>query len=187
MKADREKYLQVFKENFNAAVCENEMKWYANEAEKDHVTFAVADDIVTWCEHNYITMRGTCLFWNADQYAMPWLKALEKDAMLAKVHQRLNDTLTHFHGHVAEWDVNNEMMHGHFFDERLGGDIGVKMLQWAHAVDPSVRLCVNEYDNIEGNGTADYVRQIQLLIVAGAPVGGIGCQCHYGAKLIPRR
>ena len=49
-------------------------------------------------------------------------------------------------GRLEHWDVNNEMLHGNFFEEATGDpDIRVKMFQMVEAKDPSVLRFINDY------------------------------------------
>ena len=76
------------------------------------------------------------------------------------------------------------MLHGHYYENRLGKDAGAQMFRWAHEGNPAARLFVNDYDVLTGGpNLAAYERQIQGLLDAGAPVGGIGCQAHYGGQI----
>ena len=54
-----------------------------------------------------------------------------------------------FKGKVVHWDVNNEMMHGNFFESATyDPDIRVKMFQWAQAQDPSTLKFVNDWGGL---------------------------------------
>ena len=43
-------YRQFILDHFNTLVCENEMKWYATEAERGHVDYAPADALLAFAD-----------------------------------------------------------------------------------------------------------------------------------------
>lgn len=49
----------------------------------------------------------------------------------------------------AHWDVNNEMLHGRFFAERLGKPVREWMFKAAAELDPDADLFVNDFDTVE--------------------------------------
>jgi hypothetical protein len=96
------------------------------------------------------------------------------------VDARLNDAVTHFAGKYQHWDVNNEMLHGSFFQDRLGRGIRPYLFNQVKAIDPTVQTFVNDYNIISGAYSLnDYITQIQGLLAAGAQIDGIGVQGHF--------
>jgi GH35 family endo-1,4-beta-xylanase len=59
------------------------------------------------------------------------------------------------------------------------------MFKLAHKADPEARLYLNDFSILNGNSLVKYGEQIESLVKSGAPVRGIGCQGHFGAKLPP--
>ena len=58
------------------------------------------------------------------------------------------------HNRVEHWDVNNENMHGDFFEQHTGNiNITMDMFRDAHAVDPHAKLFLNEYGILENTYT----------------------------------
>jgi len=184
--ADRRKYLELLKANFNAAVHENALKWWENERHPGRVSYAAADRMLAWCEANGIPMRGHCLLWAEDRYVRDWVKALDDGELRRRIEARIQDVMTRYRGRIGEYDVNNEMMRKRYYADRLGEDIRAAMFRWAHAADPNAVLFVNDYGAlVEGPHTELYARQIEALQAAGAPVGGIGCQGHFSDAYRP--
>ncbi|MFA5293607.1 MAG: endo-1,4-beta-xylanase [Phycisphaerae bacterium] len=172
-------YAQFFKNHFEWAVMENESKWYFNEPSEDYVTYTTADSIYNFCSANNITMRGHCIFWAAEGVIQTWIKNLSTDALLLAVQDRLSSAVNHFKNKFVHWDVNNEMCDNSYFADRLGLSIRPWMFQAAQAIDPNCQLFVNDYSVIDGGyNLNDYKQQIYGLLADGAPVKGIGVQCH---------
>jgi hypothetical protein len=143
---DRKMYLKILKENFNYAVHENALKWYDCEVKKDSVDYSVADRIWEMCNELNIPMRGHCIFWAKEKYAMDWQKKLNYDELHRKVLSRAMDVTRHFKGRITEFDLNNEMINGDFFRRRFGYGIINEMALAAKVGNPDVKLCVNDYE-----------------------------------------
>jgi len=85
----------------------------------------------------------------------------------------------------VHWDVNNEMLHGNFYGNRLGNWVNPWMFQYAHTLDSNVVLFANDYNVVAGNETDAYKQQIQSLLASNAPVQAIGAQGHFGSTIDP--
>jgi GH35 family endo-1,4-beta-xylanase len=163
---------------------ENESKWYSNEYTQGNVNYVNADGIYDWCSARGITMRGHCIYWEVQNNVQTWVQNLAyaplpaTSALRTAVESRMNSAVNHFKGKFVHWDVDNEMLHGSFYKDRLGEAIHTWMFQAAHEIDPNCKLFVNDYSVVAGNETEAYKTQIQNLIANGAPVQGIGAQCH---------
>lgn len=179
---DQERYKGMITSNFNSVVHENEMKWYSNERERDKLDFADADTMLEWSEANGLYTRGHCVYWGRDNLVQTWLKELDNDSLREQIKQRARDYMEHFKSRVREHDVNNEMLHCHYYSKRLGADIRKEMFAWCHELDPKATLYVNDYSILSGGETAAYVAQIKGFLAAGMKVGGIGVQGHFGGQ-----
>jgi GH35 family endo-1,4-beta-xylanase len=178
-------YAAFFRTNFEWAVMENESKWYSNEPSRSNVTYTAADSITNFCYTNGITMRGHTLFWAVPQFVQSWVTNLSDADLRIHLTNRLNSAVNHFKNTFVHWDVNNEMLHGNYFGDRLGNWVNPWMFQHARSLDAKVKLFVNDYNVVAGNETDAYKAQILALIASNAPVGGIGAQGHFGATINP--
>jgi GH35 family endo-1,4-beta-xylanase len=178
-------YAAFFRTNFEWAVMENESKWYANEPTRSNVTYTAANSLTNFCFTNGITMRGHCLFWAVDANVQSWVTNLSNADLRVHLTNRLVSAINHFKGTFRQWDVNNEMLHGNFFGNRLGNGINAWMFQYARSLDTNLQLFVNDYDVVAGGETDAYIAQIQDLIASNAVVGGIGAQGHFGSTVNP--
>ncbi|CAN1847718.1 Endo-1,4-beta-xylanase 1 [Linum perenne] len=186
---DNEDYVSFFVNNFNWAVFGNELKWYWTESQQGSLNYKDADDMVALCNSNNIAMRGHCIFWDVDGTVQPWIKSLNKQDLMKAVQTRLTDLLTRYKGQFKHYDVNNEMLHGSFYPDRLGKDIRPYMFKTASQLDPSATLFVNDYHVEDGCDTRSnperYIEQILDLQEQGAPVGGVGIQGHIDSPVGP--
>lgn len=52
----------------------------------------------------------------------------------------------YFDSRCTQWDVNNENLHGNYFEEHTGDrNISMKMYDQIYALDPNVELFLNDY------------------------------------------
>ncbi|OEL38333.1 Anti-sigma-I factor RsgI6 [Dichanthelium oligosanthes] len=179
---ENEDLAEFFVKNFNWAVFENELKWYHTEAEQGRLNYKDSDELLEFCEKHKIQVRGHCLFWEVEDSVQPWVRSLQGHHLMAAIQNRLQSLLSRYKGRFRHHDVNNEMLHGSFYEDRLGRDIRAYMFREAHKLDPSAVLFVNDYNVEDGCDTKStpekFVEQVVDLQERGAPVGGIGVQGH---------
>ena len=183
---DRRKYKEHFLRNFNSAVTENALKWASMEPEKGKVNYAVVDGILQWTEEHNIPLRGHNLFWGIEKFVQPWVKELTDDDLRRTLQKRAETITARYKGRFAEYDLNNEMIHGNYYQDRLGAGITKQMAEWAHNGDAGAKLWLNDYDILTGNKLADYMAHIRTLLKQGVPIAGIGAQGHLHAESFER-
>jgi endo-1,4-beta-xylanase len=151
------------------------------------VNYAVVDSMLAWADRNHIPLRGHNLYWGIDKFVQPWLKEMSDDELRATLKQRAETVTSRYKGRFAEYDLNNEMVHGNFYEERLGPEITKDMAIWAHNGDPEAKLFLNDYDILTGNKLPEYLAQIRSLLKQGVPIAGIGVQGHLHAETFDRK
>ncbi|XVF64260.1 hypothetical protein PTKIN_Ptkin09bG0154100 [Pterospermum kingtungense] len=186
---DNEDFVDFFVKNFNWAVFGNELKWYWTEAQQGNFNYKDADDMLALCQKYKMETRGHCIFWEVQDTVQQWIQALNKNDLMTAVQNRLTGLLTRFKGKFRHYDVNNEMMHGSFYQDRLGKDIRANMFKTANQLDPSPTLFVNDYHVEDGcdprSSPEKYIEHIFGLQEQGAAVGGIGIQGHIDSPVGP--
>ena len=69
----------------------------------------------------------------------------------------------HFYIYRLEhWDVNNEKLHGDFFERQTGNpNITMDMFKWMHALEPNVKLFLNEFSVVSSqlSTTVQYINK----------------------------
>ncbi len=175
---DVARWKEVFLSHFNAGVIEAAFKWHEMEKERGRVDYSVVDSMLEWASANGIPVRGHCIFWGIPRYVPEWLKPLGDATVRLAVRQRARSIAARYRGQFAEYDLNNEMIHGNWFEERLGPEITRDMAQWVKEGDPEAVLFFNDYDITTGRRLEDYVRHIRSVLASGAPMDGIGVQGH---------
>ncbi len=181
---DNPDYLQFLRDHYEWVVPENATKWTQTEPGQGQLHYNTPDEMVEFCRAWNIYMRGHCLFWSVPQFVQDWVKDLDDTDLQAAMEARLNSVVPRYADDFYHWDVNNEMLHGSYYADRLGDGIRAWMFQQAQALDPDCQLFVNDYNILNGGLAPDYKLQIESLIAQGAPVGGIGVQGHMGPAII---
>jgi GH35 family endo-1,4-beta-xylanase len=112
------------------------------------------------------------------KFVAPWVKELPNDELSLAIQQRARSIGARYRGRFAEYDLNNEMIHANWFEEKLGPEITKRMALWVKDGDPDAKLFVNDYDITTGKRLDDYARDIRRLLDMGVPLAGIGVQGH---------
>ncbi len=176
--ADIDKFNEIFKTHFNAGVIEAAFKWHDMERERGVVNYASVDAMLRWADAAGVPLRGHCIFWGIPNRVQPWLKELSNDELNRELQQRGRVIGIRYKDRFAEYDLNNEMIHANYYEQRLGEGITKQMAQWIREGDPNAKLFVNDYDITTGRRLDDYVKHIRKLLDQGVPIAGIGVQGH---------
>lgn len=175
---ESKKYKEVFLQNFNSAVTENALKWHIMETQRGKVDYSAVDAILEWTGQHKIPLRGHNIFWGVPDRVPRWQKEMDDDALRTALKDRALDVGRRYDGRFAEYDLNNEMLHGNYYEDRLGTNITRDMAKWMREADPDCVLYLNDYDILTGRRLDDYLKQIRNLLTQGVPIDGIGVQGH---------
>ena len=127
---DIAKWKEIFISHFNAGVPEADFKWDVMERQKGQVNYAVVDNMLAWAGKEGIALRGHCIFWGVPDHVQPWLKEMNDDDFKATVAERGRSIGSRYRGRFAEYDLNNEMMHANYYEQRFGIDFIRQMALW---------------------------------------------------------
>ena len=188
---DSKQYEAKFLENFNAAVTGNALKWKHMERERGNVDYSNVEAILAWTTKNELPLRGHCIFWgtidgNVVPNIQPWVMALNDQELEETVRNRAQTIATRYKDRFAEYDLNNEMIHGNYYEDRLGPEITKRMVEWVHSMDPGAQLFLNDYDITTGRKLPEYMAHIRTLLGQGVRIAGIGVQGHLHAETFDR-
>lgn len=184
-------YQDWFNARFNAAVFENELKWYATEPSPGKEEYAAADQLLRFVQSNDVTARGHNIFWEDPRYTPAWVKNLTGPQLRAAVAGRVQSLLSRYKGDFVHWDVSNEMLHFDFYEDRLGGNATADFFSTARRADPLATLFLNDFNVVEAcddlSSSADsYVSRLrQLADDAGVTFEGIGLEGHFAKPNVP--
>lgn len=185
---DRRRYKETFLRLFNSATIENGLKWPFWKGEQR----AWADKTAAWLKAGGIKLRGHTLVWPGWEHMPEGMENLKNDPdrLRKTIRGHITEEAAYYRGKAAEWDVLNEPI-GH--PEVLGLLGRGEALEWfrlARKADPEARLFVNDYDVLDGFGLNleqqdRYEALIRRILSDGAPLDGVGLQCHFRYDLTP--
>eukprot|EP00058_Branchiostoma_floridae_P015822 XP_002601310.1 hypothetical protein BRAFLDRAFT_81351 [Branchiostoma floridae] len=163
------KYTDYFLDNFNWGVIGNKMKWKAVETIEGVHDWSEADPAIDLMESRGVQIRGHCLAWAVDDHVPNWLRYNSNADVEQKLYSRIDNAVSRFRGRVAHWDVNNEMLHGNFFERRTGSkQIRYDMFRRVKQNDPNVVPFLNDF-NIINSGMSTQSR-LDKVASAGLPI-----------------
>uniref|UniRef100_A0A0E0L0R8 GH10 domain-containing protein n=1 Tax=Oryza punctata TaxID=4537 RepID=A0A0E0L0R8_ORYPU len=183
-------YQEWFNKRFNAAVFENELKWYATEPYPGKEDYTVADQLLQFVQANDAVARGHNIFWEDPKYTPAWVKNLTGSQLRAAVSSRIESLLSRYKGDFVHWDVSNEMLHFDFYENRLGGNATIDFFDTAKRADPLATLFLNDFNVVEvcddlSSSADSYVSRLRQLADGGVTFEGIGLEGHFGKPNIP--
>lgn len=126
-------------------------------------------------------MRGHNMFWGKDKFVPSWIPATSPSNIVHEMQAHVRGIMSHTQGKLLHWDVNNENLHGDFFERHTTDpDITHKMFQWIHSIDPSIKLFLNDYSVLPVSTMTTAIKnQAQNFIKSQVPIGNIGLQSHF--------
>ncbi|KAK7105032.1 uncharacterized protein [Littorina saxatilis] len=181
------KYRDFIHKHYNWAVPEGSLKWPFVEPQRGQQNYQPALDMIHRLRSHGIKVRGHNLVWSLPHFVQNWVKALSGNELRTVVKQHIQQTMSKTHGLLEHWDVNNENLHGTWFQDRLHDpDYDLELFRIAHQADPNVKLFLNDFNVVaSGASTNDYLEQAQQVKKAGVGLSAIGVQCHFGDEVEP--
>jgi endo-1,4-beta-xylanase len=157
--------------------------------------FDAPDAIAAFARTHGLRFFGHTLVWYAEKPAA--FQALDgQGAAFERAYRDYIATVVgRYRGQAVGWDVVNEAvaedgdgLRDSLWSRNLGQTGYMRLaFEQARAADPHALLLINDY-NLESNPRkrASFLKLVEGLLKAGAPVGGIGTQTHVAADLPPR-
>lgn len=175
----------------NYGVCGNQFKWSGIEPNHLQLNYAPFENTKSWFDMVGWDMRAHTILWggnnSTDYHCIPqWVMALSTNpkAMYDTCKMRVYREVTRYKGIVKEYDVLNEPTHANYLQGIVGDSINWNCFKWAHDADPNARLFINDYNIIEWQDQTDnFVNLVKKMLQHGAPITGIGSQCHIGSSV----
>ena len=185
---DVSNYKQTIQTYFNRVVMENDLKWGPWESWDRQTTLDALDTLRGWG----IEIRGHNLVWPSWKHLPGDLEQNQHDPqyLRSRVLEHIEDEAGTLAGRLVDWDVVNENYWNHDLMDILGEEVMVDWFHKAHEADPHARLYLNDNNIISGGGLDEthrnyFIDTVQFLLDNGAPIGGLGTQCHFGSNPTP--
>ena len=157
----------------------------------DRFSFEAADSILEFATRHRLPLRGHTLVWNENSPA--WLRRMNSHEIERVFEAHIETVVQRYHGRLHSWDVVNEPfwpMHGKPggyrngpWLEAMGASYVPRAFARVHALDNSVRLCLNEahcdLDNEWGRGIRPrLLTLVDSLLEQGIALQAVGLQGH---------
>lgn len=187
--SDTQLYNDIIEKYFNRVVMENDLKWPRWEDQSRRSTTMSALDFL---RDAGIEIRGHTLVWPGWSNMPADLEQHKNDAeyLRQRVADHIEEEVTSLAGIPVNWDVINEPYWNHDLMDILGSDVMSDWFRLAHDADPQAVLYLND-NNIISAGGLDrthqdhFCRTVEFLLDQGAPIQGLGTQCHFGENVTP--
>ena len=182
---DEPAWVDVATRHFNQITPEWEMKMEAILKPDRSYDFTRPDRIAAFADNHGLRLHGHALVWysqGAEAFA-----GLDRARFAAEYDRYISTVAERYRNKVVSWDVVNEAvaedgngLRDCHWSQALGQDgYIIRAFEQARAADPEAVLFLNDY-NLENNPVkgATFLRLVERLLKAGAPIGGIGTQSH---------
>ncbi|MFD9592987.1 non-reducing end alpha-L-arabinofuranosidase family hydrolase [Kitasatospora sp. NPDC059973] len=183
-------YSGILDREFTMVTPENEMKWDSTEPSRGSFNFGPGDTIVSHASAHGQKMRGHTLVWHSQ---LPgWVRSTtDANTLRSVMNNHITQEMSHYKGKIYAWDVVNEAFadggsgqhRSSVFQDVLGNGFIEEAFRTARGVDPSAKLCYNDY-NIE-NWTDAKTQGVYSMVkdfkARGVPIDCVGFQSHFGA------
>ncbi|XP_041354386.1 endo-1,4-beta-xylanase 2-like [Gigantopelta aegis] len=181
------RYQDFVNQHFNWAVTEFSLKWGFMQRLQGHIRYERAVRALNKLKRNGIKVRGHNIVWSVERHVPKWVKPLYGNTLKQVVHDRIVDIVSKTKNLVEHWDVNNENLHGFFFQEHVNDiDYDLQLFSTAHSTAPDVKMFLNDFGVVaQGELTQAYLAQALKLKQANVGLYGIGVQCHFSADEMP--
>ncbi|BFY97339.1 hypothetical protein BsWGS_00379 [Bradybaena similaris] len=177
---DYRQYQNIAFYMFNWATLQ-EFSWRKEAWDSTPPDFSVPVSAADVLHKHGLKVRGHCLFWAVQGHEPEWVTPLSGQAMKDAIQGHINNMTDITKGKLAQWIVNNELLHGSFYEDSTDDpSISQHMFQAVQEADPDVGLFLNDYDVVASGGhTAQYLEQILKFKTANVGLTGVGVESHF--------
>nr|KAG5711836.1 hypothetical protein BaRGS_026277 [Batillaria attramentaria] len=182
-------YRDFIHKHFNWAVPESALKWMIIEPQRGHKDYQLALKMIHGVKSHGLKVRGHNLVWSVPSTVQDWVKAEchNTQQLRNEVKHHIEETMDKTRGLLEHWDVNNENLHGTWYQDCLHDpDYNLELFRIAHNADPYPKLFLNDYNVVaSGASTGAYLAQALQFKAANVWLYGLGVQCHFGNEEEP--
>ena len=176
--------------NLDQITAEWEMKMEAIVGDDGTLSFTGADKLAAFARDNDLRLHGHALIWYSQDN--PFFRGLPEARFGAEYDGYIAAVAGRYRGQAVSWDVVNEPisedgsgLRDCLWSQRLGQDgYMIRAFEQTRAADPDAVLFLNDYnlENLPAKG-ATFLKTVERLLKAGAPIGGIGTQSHLDIEI----
>ncbi|XP_046338916.2 anti-sigma-I factor RsgI6-like isoform X1 [Haliotis rufescens] len=174
-------YQDFFYDNFEWGVIENKLKWKQMEWSEGHVDYDTALNAIDAMLKHGVKIRAHNVFWGIDENIPKWQQGMTGQTLWKQMERRIQGVIPRTKGKVEHWDVNNENVHGHFYEIGTGdANATMWMFREIHKLDPNVKLFLNDFGVVKDSHStqAFYDQAMMFKNTPNVPLYGLGIQSH---------
>ncbi|XP_070213102.1 uncharacterized protein [Littorina saxatilis] len=142
--------------------------------------FSNAEEALDVLNEHGIKVRAHSIVWGVQKNIPDKVVATPPEELprLLKFHTEYMVNLTR--GKVEHWDVQNEFLHGHWYEETMKDPhVSENIFKMARPLDPKVKLYLNDFTAVNsGANTEDFHDMGVRFIKANTGIQGLGVQGH---------
>ncbi|XP_025102300.1 uncharacterized protein LOC112568938 [Pomacea canaliculata] len=167
--------------HFNWATPGNMLKWRQFDWHSSGDSVPRILQTLNGLKSHNIKVRAHNMVWSVSDFIPLSILALSGDALRNAVQQHITYACNLTRGLVEHWDVNNENLHGQWFQEKLQDiDYDLELFRMVHAADPDAKLFLNDYNVVaQGAATDAFLAQGLKFKAANVSLYGMGVQVHF--------
>ncbi|MCL2058182.1 MAG: endo-1,4-beta-xylanase [Oscillospiraceae bacterium] len=177
---------ELITREFSSITCENEMKYNRVTSDGKTYNFADADAIAEYAKKNGLKVRMHTLLWH-NQVPDAIFEGADKDALLATLKAHTQKIGERYGKLIYVADVANEVVEdkedylyrrSKWYDI-LGDTLLDEAFAYAAQYMPGVKLCYNDYNEMDPVKSKKIYELVKGLLERGAPVHTLGLQAHW--------
>lgn len=184
---DASKYRENLLAMFDTATIENGFKWprWSGSASNREEALRASD----WIQSQGLRQRGHTLSWPGDKFSPRRIASMPapREELSLLVQEHIRDLMTATKGRIYGWDVINEMVHERDYFKTMPETEVAEWFKLARKMDPHTKLFVNDYGMLNSRKSPDtiasYLKIVNTLLAAGAPIDVMGIQGHVGRQV----
>ncbi len=184
---DASKYRETLLDMFDTATIENGFKWpkWSGSVATREEALRASD----WIQAQGLRQRGHTLSWPADKFSPRRIAAMPepREGLSLLVQEHIRDLMTATRGRIWGWDVVNEMIHERDYFNYIPETEVAEWFKVARQMDPHTKLFINDYGMLNSRKSpetiASYLKIVNGLLAAGAPIDVMGIQGHVGRQV----
>lgn len=184
---DAVKYRETLLAMFDTATIENGLKWprWSGSVATREDALRAAD----WIQAQGLRQRGHTLAWPGDKFSPRRIAAMPapREGLSHLVQEHIQDLMTSTRGRIWGWDVINEMVHERDYFKYMPETEVAEWFKVARRTDPQAKLFINDYGMLNSRKSpetiASYLKIVNGLLAAGAPIDVMGIQGHVGRQV----
>ncbi|XP_076444368.1 uncharacterized protein LOC143282564 [Babylonia areolata] len=156
-------------------------KWKFNLGGRFDPDFSRATNATRVLRENGLKVRGHSILWDMKKNVPLWVQKLPVEELYAELFRHVHYMMTLTNGTLEQFDVQNEHIHGHYYEERLQNPNVTKDVfrQTRRLAPHGPDLYLNDFTCVtSGASTEDLYDLGMQYLREGVPIDGLGIQGH---------